>query len=63
MGKIIERTFSGYRLNLPKGLRLVAVDVAANQRYELSEDLHYWMRQPILAIEEFLRGQKEEVHE
>jgi hypothetical protein len=62
MGKIIERTFSGYRLNLPKGLRLFAVDVVTNQRYDLSDDLHYWMRQPIWVIKELLRSKKEEVH-
>jgi len=54
MGRVIERTFSGYRLNLPERLKLVVVDFKTGKRYRL-EDLDYWMRQPLWVIYEELR--------
>lgn len=40
--KIVERTFSGYRLNLPKSTRLFVR--TSTERVE-AKDLSFWMRQ------------------
>jgi len=54
MGRIIERTFSGYRINwdnVPGGenIKLVLRDCRTGERQEL-EDVSYWMRQRLSVI-------------
>lgn len=45
MGKIVERTFSGYRLHLPKRLNLFVRNPKTGERIQVIDDLSFWMRQ------------------
>jgi len=40
--RIVVRTFSGYRVNLPKGLKLTARDCRTGEVWDLTTDLTYW---------------------
>jgi len=44
MGRIIQRTFSGYRVDLPEGLRLF-VRKPNGDRVEIKDDIDFWAKQ------------------
>ena len=49
--RIVERKFSGWSLNIPKGLRLTVRDVRTGEVMEFSSnDLYYWMKASFTSI-------------
>jgi hypothetical protein len=56
MGKFLTRTFSGYRRDwdaVPGGqesFKLTVLDARIGERYDLTDDLSYWMNRPIEEI-------------
>ncbi len=49
MGRIVERTFSGSRIDwdeVPPGLTIRLRDVRTNRVWDM-EDTHYWIRQKL----------------
>lgn len=55
MGRVCERTFSGYRLWLPKGLKVEVVDLATGKRYKFKRnEMSFLMRQRVSYLETLL---------
>ena len=54
--KIVERTFSGYRLNLPKGLMLTVFDARTGERVQINNSKAWMMRSAAAICAEFLSG-------
>jgi len=56
MGRFLTRTFSGYRSDwdvIPggeQGFELTVFDARTGERWDLTDDLSYWMNRPIKDI-------------
>jgi hypothetical protein len=56
MGKFLTKTFSGYRRDWDEisggfeGFKLTVLDARTNERWDLTDNLNYWMSRPIYQI-------------